>query len=246
MKIQNLLLCVVLSFVACGKDSKQVVSLEEKTQKVQKMLDEKNLPFKVLEITDMGHSLDLITVKADNGTQEMLFSTSDGEVFMLVDSIIYSTDKELLSNIESKRENLAKASKEILDSALKEVLQGYKERAIHFSAKSPTNKRLIIISDPTCVYCAKELQELDKRLEQYNVEMYLVAFIGPDAANRASYIMENKSDDEVKNKTLLQNAYNKDFDVGGGRDSLAKEVVDFSGVLVDSGVRGVPYIIEVE
>lgn len=246
MRIKYLLLCVLLSFGACDKTStKSSASLEEKIQKVQKIIDEKNLPFKVIEIADVGHSLDLVVLESQNGTQDVLLSTSDNEVLMLLDGIAYA-DKETIDKIVSKQENATKVSKQIVDSTLKEVLQSHKDRVIHFSAKSPTDKQLIIISDPSCMYCAKELSELDERLEQYNVDMYIVGLLGLDSIKRASYIMEHKSDDEAKNKALLQNAYDKNFNVGEGKESLVKGVTEFTEILANSGVRSVPHIIEVE
>ncbi len=246
MRVKYLLLCALLSFGACDKGSTPKLSLEQKTQTIQKALDEKNLPFKVVEITDIGHSLDLVVVQSNDGTQEALLSTSDSEVLMVLDGIAFSADEKLVDTISSKTQSITKANKQMTDSVVKEVLQKYKDRAIHFSAKSPTTKRLIVISDPSCMYCAKELAGLDERLEQYNVDMYIVALLGPDSITRASYIMEHRSSDENANKTLLQNVYDKKFSVGKEAESVAKDVVEFSGVLIESGVRSVPYIIEIE
>ena len=229
MRAKYLLLCALLSFGACDKGSTPKLSLEEKTQTIQKALDEKNLPFKVVEITDIGHSLDLVVVQSNDGTQEALLSTSDGEVLMVLDGIAFSADKKLIDTISSKTQSIANANKQMTDSVVKEVLEKYKG-AIHFSAKSPTNKRLIVISDPSCMYCAKELAGLDERLEQYNVDMYIVALLGPDSITRASYIMEHISSDESANKTLLQNVYDKSFNVDKEAESVTKDVVEFSGV----------------
>ncbi len=211
-------------------------------QKLQTLLDSKQIPAKVLSTQEVGHNLLAVVLEHNqNGEQIMLFSSSDGEVLFNVGELMWSEDNAFLTKFDRIQTEFTNAQKAKVDTKAIKLFDTYKDQVITFKAKKPTQKTIYIISDPMCPYCLKEFEKLSSRLESSNVAMLVVGFLGENSIKKASEIFDKKTNDESKNLALLTTIYNREYKP---KDLQNQKVLEISKAVAQAGVHSVPYIIE--
>ncbi|RDU57226.1 hypothetical protein CQA49_00775 [Helicobacter sp. MIT 00-7814] len=239
--------CVSLAFGENGIIQALQSQFQEssaQSKRIEGIFKERGGKVKVLKVQNLGNGLDFVIVQVEElGNTLPLLATSNGAVIMPVNEV-WSDDKEFSQKLEKVRSQFEKEKKEATESKILEIFSKYKDAVITFKAKPHVKnpKTIYIISDANCPYCHAELEHLDERLESGNVKMMVVGFLGANSVYKAAKILEEKSNDEAKNRALLKKYYNKDKNLNPS--SKTNQVAQYTDEIIASGVLGVPYIIE--
>lgn len=248
MKI--LIVCAFCVSLAFGEDGiiqalqSQFQESSAQSKRIEGIFKELGGRVKVLKVQNLGNGLDFVVVQGEElGNKMSLLATNNGAVIMPANEV-WSDDKEFSQKLEKMRSQFEKEKKEETESKILEIFSKYKDSVITFKAKPHVKnpKTIYIISDANCPYCHLELGHLDERLESGNVHMIVVGFLGLNSVHRAAKILEEKSNDEAKNRALLKKYYDKEEDVSSS--SKTSRVAQYTDEIIASGVLGVPYIIE--
>ncbi|MDU7692681.1 MAG: disulfide isomerase [Helicobacter sp.] len=176
---------------------------------------------------------------------------STGNTLFLLNNVYFAkndddakTIAKVLSDVQGINAN-AKNAKQ-LDEMFAKVPSEYKI-TLNSTSKTPADKTIYIVSDPSCPHCQAELRNIDDRLKEGNVTMVLVSFLGENSKSKAGYILDNikgKSTNDAKLK-IIREAYNPSFRPKKVSDDNRNLVGNVTKEIGDVGiVRGVPFIYE--
>ncbi|WP_304648197.1 thioredoxin fold domain-containing protein, partial [uncultured Helicobacter sp.] len=128
-----------------------------------------------------------------------------------------------------------------INTKLKELFNDKNAQVFSFKAKKQSSKTIYIVSDPNCPYCQQEFANLSRRLEEANVKMLLVGFLGEDSMLKVANALKNKSGNQAKDIAMLSALYGAKVK---GKAMDTKEAMALTQAVANVGVRSVPYIIE--
>lgn len=249
--MQRLIMLVVVFALNLHAESGIIKSLQSQFEnnstqraKIQSILQKHGINFEVLEVHNLTHGLSFVVVGDKEGHKNSLFSTNDGEVIFHTQAV-FSLDRAFDTKLETLHQELYEEQRKRVDSQVLEIFKNYTDAVISFKAKTASKKTFYIVSDPNCPYCHKELERLPILLEDANVKMLVVGFLGENSLQKASVILEKRGADEKANLVLLQQLYTKDKkqNLSYQKKQLEK-ALQITRALSDSGINGVPYIIE--
>lgn len=100
-----------------------------------------------------------------------------------------------------------------------------------------------MILDTTCPYCAQEVMQLDKYLQDANIEILMVGILGQKAHARAAGFYQEFPEATTKEKkiALLKKVFDPSYTPKSGNNELATKM---SEATLAAGVQGVPYMIK--
>lgn len=226
------ILCILTCVWSLGYTAASVDS-------VQKTLDSNNISGKVVSSTDLDSGLSMIILNI-NDQQVPFLASNDGKVLFQPDSLLIQ-DKNVEARLQSFYKDLYEKQKVKINAKLKDVFKKQDKYVFHFKATKPSNKTIYIVSDPNCPYCQKEFQNISKRLENTNVEMIVVGFLGEDSMLKAAHALKEKSGNQSKDMVILKKLYTPHSKV---QNIDTKEASALTQTIAAVGVHSVPYIIE--
>ena len=109
------------------------------------------------------------------------------------------------------------------------------------------SKTTYIISDPMCPYCQDELNDIDSRLQEGNVIMIVVAFLGQESLNKTAEIVSKiQTITTTKDKiALLKNVYSRAHKAEVAPQASIQRVKDITADIQKTHlIESVPFIYE--
>lgn len=206
---------------------------------LQKTLQANKIQGTIVSSSDLGSGLSMVIVEVNN-QQAPFLATDDGKMLLQAEVLI-AQDKSTESRVQEFYKNLYEKEKLKVNTKLKAVFKTQKANVFSFKAKKSSNKTMYIVSDFNCPYCQKEFANLNKHLENTNVELLIVGFLGEDSMLKAANALKNKSGNQAKDIAMLQKLYTPK---SKGQPMDTKAAMALTQAVADTGVRSVPYIIE--
>lgn len=173
------------------------------------------------------------------------FITSDAKMILGLSNVLIpenSQDLELIQDIYKKVEGIKDPDPKTLDKFFSSIKQ---TRYITLKSASKDSKKTIyMVLDPRCPGCRKELGEIESKLQEGDIKILLVAFLGEESANKASVIYEKLIGikDNAKKLKILKEVFDPDFKLTPKDKKLStKAVMKNNEDVAKVGIQGVPF-----
>ncbi|BDB64402.1 hypothetical protein LS74_008765 [Helicobacter magdeburgensis] len=206
---------------------------------LQKTLQANSVQGNIISSSDLGSGLSMVVIDVNN-QQVPFLATNDGK-FIFQPDVLLIQDKAVQTKIKGFYKDVYEKEKAKINIKLQEVFKKQSANVFHFKSQKNGAKTIYIVSDANCPYCQKEFANLNKRLEDANVELLVVGFLGEDSMLKAANALKNKSGNQAKDIAMLAKLYEPKSKATSMDTKLAQELTQ---AVADTGVRSVPYIIE--
>lgn len=206
---------------------------------ISKVLKERTgLDFKIISSRDFKSNI--VIAESPTGERFVLLSSSDGSYIVPINDGIALNDSK--NELKSTIQSVGVYNKNLKDTRILKVFKQQEKNVLKIPAKNPTSKTIYMVLDTTCPYCLKEIDKLDSYLQEGNLEVLMVAFLGPKAQKRTAGFYEElpkaqSRDDKIK---LLKKVFTKDYAPSSGNDNVTKQMTEST---IAAGIDGVPYIV---
>ncbi len=196
---------------------------------------------KVVAQERLNDGLHLVLIEQKNGTQILVFATSDGKNIMGVSEPLIFTNQKYQEILKKHYQNAINHNKQQSD---KKILEHFDQNAwISLRGKAKHGK-IYLILDPNCIYCKQEVSKISSFLKDYQeVHLMFCGLLGIDSLHKAASIYEDlKGKNQKEMLDVIQKAFAKDYKALEGikTDAVRKLTIE----LMELGVNGVPYIIK--
>ncbi|AWK61628.1 conserved hypothetical protein [Helicobacter cinaedi PAGU611] len=206
---------------------------------LQKTLQANSVQGSIISSSDLASGLSMIIIDVNN-QQVPFLATNDGK-FIFEPNALLIQDKAVQTKIQGFYKDFYEKEKAKINIKLQEVFKKQSANVFHFKSQKNGVKTIYVVSDANCPYCQKEFANLNKRLEDANVELLVVGFLGEDSMLKAANALKNKSGNQAKDIAMLAKLYEPKRKATSMDTKLAQELTQ---AVADTGVRSVPYIIE--
>lgn len=209
------------------------------TKEIEKTLQAHSLQGSVVSSSELASGLSMVVVSV-NGQEAPFLATDDGKLIFQPE-VLLAQDKSVEPRVQAFYKEIFDKQKTKTNTALKDVFKKQDVNVFHLKSAKNTTKTIYIVSDANCPYCQKEFARLSERLEGANVELLLVGFLGEDSMQKAAYALKNKSGNQAQDIAMLTKLYQPKSKIQPTDTKVAKDITQ---AVSETGVRGVPYIIE--
>lgn len=236
--IRNFIIFILSIFVANN------VSLAADSEFIQKRLKElTSMDFKVVSNKPLSDA-SMIILQSPEGEKLVFLASSDGKFIIPLSNALPLGESK--STLQTTMNEVNEYNRNLKDSKVLKLFQKYSKYTLKIPSASKTNKTTYMVLDTTCPYCLQEINKLDSYLKDSNLEILMVAFLGPKAQKRtAGYYEElqkvTPKNDKNANINLLKKVFTKEYDPKSGDDKITKEITEST---IAADVQGVPYIVK--
>lgn len=205
---------------------------------------------KVVKSIDVGDGLKFLVMEVkDSGMQMPIFSSSDG-------STLFGFTQDLFTDNTKVKETIGKELQAMMahneKAKAKEAMSLYKkipkENIISIDEGKP--KTLVIISDPECPYCRKELSHIDERLKDANIQMIIAPVHGKSAFIKGDLIYDamKKAKNNKEKVAILQKYFSPGYKLSSKEEAMTPKMTQKNADIVFSSgiVKGVPFVFELQ
>lgn len=227
-----------LIFLLCYFALCNVAYAQADRASLERTLEANNVQGKIISNSDLGSGLSMVVIEISNQHVPFL-ATNDGKMLFQPDVSIFQ-DKNTQTYIQGFYKEFYAKEKVNIDTRLQDIFKVRSEQVFSFKSKKNTKKTIYIVSDPNCPYCQKEFANLSKRLEEANVKLLLVGFLGEDSMFKVAHALKNKTGNQAKDMAMLGGLYAPKTKAKPIDTKMAKILTQ---AIADAGVRSVPYII---
>jgi len=208
------------------------------------------MEIKVVEKTELsnwsGVFFTIIESKT-NGQRFPLFASKDGKSVIGYSNLMITPSKE----DETKIGNMLNAAKEYneksKDGAIKELFAKL-DKDSFIALGDPKKPSIIVVSDPECPYCRKELANINERLKEKSIKLVLAPVHDKSAFVKSELIYKEaaKAKDDAAKIKILNKYFDEKAKVDAKDMSMATPITDKNKETIFSSglIRGVPFIFE--
>ncbi|RDU71029.1 disulfide isomerase [Helicobacter aurati] len=236
--VSYLLSCCVVTGIA--QASKLTDMIKEQTGQETSVLKEQSL--------QQDPNLKLVTLKESKTGFRVLAVTNKQESFLLAVTSAFFTSNEADRNIivaEFGSVTNYNATFKTREAVKKAIASLPKDSIIYLSSTNKNAKKVFyIVSDPMCPHCQEEFKHINERLQQGDVRMIPVGWMGKDSAQKVAeiYSLTRKATTNSEKIKILQRIYNPQYKPKQMDTKMVEEVVH--KLMGEGKVEGTPYIIE--
>lgn len=240
--IDNIMLCLLsyCIFIGIAQASKLTDMIKEQTGQTTSVLKEQALK--------QDSNLKLVTLKDAKTGFKVLAITNKQESFLLAITSAFFTsnenDRDLIIAEFGSITNYNMTFK-TQDAVKKAIANLPKDSIIHLTSTNKNAKKVFyIVSDPLCPHCQEELKHINERLNQGDVKMIPVGWMGKESAQKVAeiYSLAKKATTDSEKIKILQRIYNPQYKAKQMDTKIVEQVV--SSLMGEGKVEGTPYIIE--
>lgn len=178
--------------------------------------------------------MDYVTLEASDGQrgQEISVFTKDNLIFPDV------------INIDNGGSIKGKLDRAKLIKHLSVLYRNEDPKNILTVGHDPKKETLVVFTDPDCPFCNKELQQIDKRLETYNIKMIFTPVHDRDSLEKSALILKKAHDlkDTKEQIKILKKYYNGELDEKVS-DAEVENIQNLINKYFKAGLKGVPFVI---
>lgn len=193
-----------------------------------------------------------IAILKDQVSQNKIpvITNKNGDTLFVLTNVFFSNNNEdtkLVAEILQKVQ--MDNDKQVNSAAINKLFESIPEDYVVKlqSSKKGNQKITYIVSDPMCPHCQDELRHINERLEESNVYMIMVAYMGQESIQKAATILEKiKSAKDTKAKIeIFQQVYSTAYTAPKADEKEVKKVENITKKIADSAlIKGVPFIYE--
>jgi len=178
--------------------------------------------------------MDYVTLEASDGQrgQEISVFTKDNLIFPDV------------INIDNGGSIKGKLDRAKLIKHLSVLYKNEDPKNILTVGHDPKKETLVVFTDPDCPFCNKELQQIDKRLETYNIKMIFTPVHDRDSLEKSALILKKAHDlkDTKEQIKILKKYFNGELDEKVS-DAEVENIQNLINKYFKAGLKGVPFVI---
>lgn len=233
----SLALCAVMAMA--GELEMGVASLLKKKA---------NIDVKVVKTLDVSGCLKFVVVQGADGTQFPVLATSNGDTVTAFSREFITTNENASKNINTALEAISSANKKITDKDAQKLLTMVPANGI-LKLDANKNKTIVVVSDPECPYCRKELETIDAKLKDANIYLIFAPVHGKSAFVKSELIYQKAAkaktnDEKIK---IIKEYFNPDVKLTPKEMEMKPAITEKNAEIVfGSGiVKGVPFSFEI-
>ncbi len=199
------------------------------------------------ELSDWKGVYFAIIESKSNAQRFPLFASSDGKSVLGYSSLLITPSKDDEAKIATLLKEAQDFNEKAKEGALKDLFAKVDEKSIIKlgDAKKPS---LIIVSDPECPYCRKELESIEERLKTNSLKLILAPVHGKSAFVKSELIYKEtaKAKSDKEKIKILKKYFNKDVKLSPKDEKMDTPMTDSNKNTIFSGglIRGVPFVYE--
>ncbi|MEY4504146.1 MAG: hypothetical protein RL154_439 [Pseudomonadota bacterium] len=206
-----------------------------------------NIDVKVVKTVDISNGLKFVIVEGKDGMQFPVLATSNGDTVTAFSKEFITSKDDVTKNINSAIESMSNNNKKATDKDAQAMYAKIPANGV-LKLENGKKKTIVIVSDPDCPYCRKELESIDTKLNDANVYMIFAPVHDKSAFIKSDLIYQKaaKAKTNAEKIQILKEYFNpalkltpKELEIKPVITEKNAEIVFGSGV-----VKGVPFIFE--
>lgn len=239
------LMCISLALTSCSStestktlSNDEIISFYEAMFKAQ-MPEAQLFINKREKLSDGFESVELVIKIKDRQSSEILFVKDD---YIFPDIIDVKNKRSFRQEFEVKQYQDARTA---FETAAKAALQNETQIIALGDSKKP---KLYVFSDPECPFCRKHLADIEKELENYQINFVLTTVHGKSAFAKVAqiYIESKKAQNDAEKIAILRKYYDEKAPTPKVAPQAYGEAVALYEKYSQIGLRSVPTFIEME
>jgi len=137
-----------------------------------------------------------------------------------------------------------KLNQKKLISSLAKVYKNEKRENIITLGNDPTKETLVSFIDPECPFCAKEIEDIDKKLKIYNLKLIFTPVHDGSALEKSALIYQKvaKTKKQKEKIKIIKKYFSGDIDVKIREKDIAK-IEQLRRKYFHAGLKGVPFYV---
>lgn len=186
----------------------------------------------------------------DQNVKAPVLISADGRIVTSIGSLFLASKKDgqivsraAKSVISYNKNNKNLTKKKSLYELIGKIPSEY---IVDIPAKNSTNSVTIIVSDPECPYCRKELSHLKEKMINSNIKMIFVPVHGKSSLQKAQLILDNidKNSTTTQKIDVLKKYFDKSYKMTSSDSKVSTNKIYSikKMVMKETGIRGVPFI----
>ncbi len=245
----GLAISATLSMSIFAKDKK--LDTNSTDANIIKLLKEKGgvQDAKVIKTSTIYQGLRVSILEDSHGMQFPIISSSDGNLVMPFSKDIISTNLQVASIASRIAEQVTTHNKIFADKKVIDMLKTLPSNAF-LKLASGKDKTVIIVSDPECPYCRKELENIDARLKDSNVYMIFAPVHGKSAFIKSDLIYEKaaKASSNSEKIEIIKHYYDVNVKLTDDELKVNPEITQNNAKVIFGSklIQGVPFVLETE
>ena len=191
-----------------------------------------NIKIKVTSRQNIDDNLDYVTLFLTNGKGAQKVSVFTSGKYIYPDVIDIKTGISLKEKIR----------KEAINKNIAKIYRNENPKNIISLSNDTSKETMVIFSDPECPFCKKDLANIEKTLEKYNVKMIFTPVHEKSALEKSYLIYRDtaKTQNATQKIKIIRKYFNFDLDEKVS-DKDIKKIDTLRKKYFDAGINGTPY-----
>lgn len=208
-----------------------------------------NMDVKVVKTVDVSTNLKFILVEDKNGMQMPVIGTANGDTVMAFSQEFITSKEDVNKNIKTAIEGMVASNKKATDKQAQSLYTKIPQEGV-LKLESGKSKTIVIVSDPECPYCRKELENIDAKLKEANVYMIFAPVHGKSAFVKSDLIYQKtaKIKDNAEKIKIIKEYFNPNVKLSDKDMAMQPVITEKNAkIIFESGiVKGVPFIFDLK
>lgn len=236
-----LISAVVTSLAYADKFSDNLEKLiKEKTQMEVKVIDKK--PLKDIS------GLNIVTIHSMQNNQRFpIFANSDGTSVIGYSNLYFTQEKSSEESVQKALNDIQAYNDQSKEKDLETLFSSFGDE-YYVTLKGKSDKVTIVVTDPECPYCRKELANVEEKLKETTLKLIIAPVHGKSAFIKGQLILdESKKAKNNKEKIeIFKKYFDENYKLTDKQNSIEPELVNESAkkIFASGLVRGVPFLFE--
>lgn len=191
-----------------------------------------NIKIRVISRKNVDDNLDYVTVFLTDGKGSQKVSIFTSGKYIYPDVIDIKSGMSLKDKIK----------REAINKKIAKIYKKEDPKNIISLGNDANKETMVIFSDPECPFCKKELTNIEKTLEKYNIKMIFTPVHEKSALAKSYLIYRDitKTKNDAEKIKIIRKYFNSDLDEKVS-DTDIKKIDSLRKKYFDTGISGTPY-----
>lgn len=198
---------------------------------------------------DLDQNLKFLIITDDKYSKFPVFATADGKNIIAYSGNFLSANDEVYAKIKTELDTLAMQNQKQAEKEAQGLYSKIPQEGI-LKLESGKSKTVVIVSDPECPYCRKELENLENKLKEANVYMIFAPVHGKSAFVKSDLIYQKaaKAKSNADKIKIIKEYFNPNVKLSESEMAMQPVITEKNAkIIFDSGiVKGVPFIFDLK
>lgn len=206
---------------------------------------------KVVSSKEMGgqKGVKFVIIEMKEGQRVPMFTSIDGNVIIGFSNLFLTNDKASEESLKKSMDELQEANNKAKEAGVLKLFKTIPETSV-LTLKGGSKKTLMVVTDPECPYCRKELEGIREKLKEATLKLVFAPVHDKSAFIKAQLILDEaknaKNSEEVI--AILNKYFDEKYQLTDEQKKVDPKAIEESAKTIFSSglIRGVPYIQEIK